>query len=406
MRSPFSLLALGVAAALPSLASAVDFSYSGFATAAYAQSDTDNVQVGYSAQPESIDKGGSFETDSKVGLQVTAKFNDLVSATVQGVSYADLTGDWEPRLDWAYVRVQPMQHLSLRGGYLRAPTFMYSDSVFVGYANTWVRPPLEVYNLAAVYQMRGVDATWRTTVGPVQLSINPYYGDGEVDIPNDTLDVSEWIGLATTAEYGSWLARIGYSEVELGSTSKSVAPLIASLRSIPASVCAACAAEANHLDLNNTLIHTLDVGVQFDDGKNFVATEYAQSSSGENYLVTSKTGAYVTYGRRFGNIMPYATYALLRRDQPTQSDRIPTVGALAALNAAVNGVIDAGNGEQESYTVGVRYEVPSFSVLKGSIVKLQFDHIDATSGRGMLNNPRAGFDGNVNLVSASFDFIF
>lgn len=405
MRSRFPLVALAVAAALPSLASAVDFSYSGFSTAGYAQSDTNDAQVGYSGQPEGVDEGGSFETDSKLGVQVTAKFNDLISATLQGVAYADLSGDWEPRLDWAYVRVAPLQNLSFRAGYLRTPTFMYSDSVFVGYANIWVRPPLEVYNMSSVYQMRGADATWRTSLGPVMVTVNPYVGDSEVDLPNETLDVPKWLGLATTAEYGSFTARVGYSEVELGSGIKSVSPLINGLRAVPASFCGACTSEASRLDTDGVLLHNFNVGVQFDDGTNFVATEYAALRS-ENYLVSAKKGAYATYGRRFGNLMPYATYAQLRRDEVTQSNAIPAVGPLAALHAGVNAVIDQGSGDQNSYSVGVRYEVPSFSVVKGALVKLQLDHIDTKDTNGMLNNVQPDFDGTLNMISASFDFIF
>ncbi len=36
---------------------------------------------------------------------------------------------------------------------------------------------------------------------------------------------------------------------------------------------------------------TFDLGVQYDDGTNFVATEYAKSDSDDNYLVPTKTGA-------------------------------------------------------------------------------------------------------------------
>jgi hypothetical protein len=406
MRSRFPLVALAVAAALPSLASAVDFSYSGFSTAAYAQSDTDDAQVGYSGQPEGIDSGGTFETDSKLGVQVTAKFNEMVSATVQGVGYADLTGDWEPRLDWAYVRLQPLRSLSLRAGYLRAPTFMYSDSVFVGYANVWVRPPVEVYNLSSVYQIRGVDATWRTSLGPVQVTVNPYFGDSEVKIPSSTLDVPKWQGLATTAEWGSFTARVGYSEIELGSTTAALLPLINALRAVPASFCGSCSSEANRLDMDGALIHNFDVGVQFDNGTNFVASEFAMTRSGGNYLVPAKNAAYVTYGRRFGNLMPYATVSGLRREESTQSNAIPAVGALAALNGAVNAIIDQGSGDQNNYSVGVRYEVPAFSVVKGALVKLQLDHIDTKDTNGMLNNVQPDFDGSLNMISASFDFIF
>ena len=111
MRFRISTIALAVAAALPSLAAAVDFSYSGFSTAAYAQSDTDDAQVGYTGQRNGIDSDGTFAIDSKLGVQVTAKFNDMLSATVQGVAYADLTGDWEPHVDWAYVRFPNERHL-------------------------------------------------------------------------------------------------------------------------------------------------------------------------------------------------------------------------------------------------------------------------------------------------------
>ena len=406
MRSRFSLVALAVAAALPSLASAVDFSYSGFSTAAYGQTDTDDASVGYAAQPGGIDSSGNFETDSKVGVQVTAKFNDLISATVQGVAYADMTGDWEPHLDWAYVRLNALRNLSFRAGYLRAPTFMYSDSVFVGYSNVWVRPPLEVYNLSPVYQMRGVDATWRTTVGPVQVSLNPYYGDGEVDVPSGTIDVPEWMGLAATAEHGSFLVRAGYSEVKLGGGTKSPLDAVTSaLRNIPSSFCGACSVEADRLSIDGAIIHNLNLGAQYDDGKNFVAAEVAQSRT-QNYLIAAKTGGYATYGRRFGNLMPYATYAQLRRDTETHSNAIPAVGPLAALNGAVNATLAAGAGDQNSYGVGVRYELPSFSVLKGSLVKLQLDHIDTKDTNGMLNAVQPDFDGSLNMISASFDFIF
>lgn len=174
---------------------------------------------------------------------------------------------------------------------------------------------------------------------------------------------------------------------------------------MPASICGACASEASRLDIDGAQIQNIDVGVQFDDGTHFVATEYAKART-DNYVVLAKSGGYVTYGRRFGNLMPYATYAFLHRDEVTESNAIPASGPLAGLNAAINGVLAAGNGDQDSYSVGVRYELPSFSVLTGALVKLQLDHIDAKDGNGMLNHVQPAFDGKLNMVSASFDFIF
>ncbi|MGH8174698.1 MAG: hypothetical protein ACREV5_00370 [Steroidobacter sp.] len=407
MRSRVSLIALAVAAALPSLASAVDFSYSGFSTAAYAQTDTDEAAVGYVGQPEGIDSDGSFAIDSKLGLQVSAKFNDFVSATVQGVAYADLTSDWAPHLDWAYVRVQPLANLSARAGYLRAPTFMFSDSVFIGYANTWVRPPLEVYNLSPVYQLRGADLTWRETLGPVTVSINPYYGEGKTQVgeAEDDVEAKNWGGLVVSGEYDSFAARIGYSESELELAIPSIDALAGALNSIPAAFCPGCASVAEQIDFRDVGIVTLNVGAQYDDGSNVLIAEFARRRT-ESYIVPDMHSAYATYGRRFGGLTPYATVAMTRRDDVEQTNAIPAVGPLAALAAGVNMILASGNNDQNSYSLGVRYDVPSFSVLKAALVKLQFDHIDTRDGVGMMNSVQPGFDGDVNMISASFDFIF
>ena len=45
-------------------------------------------------------------------------------------------------------------------------------------------------------------------------------------------------------------------------------------------------------------------------------------------------------------------------------------------------------------------------MVKAALVKLQYDHIDAKDGSGMLNAVQPGFDGDVDMISVSFDFIF
>lgn len=408
MRFRISTIALTVAASLPALASAVDFSYSGFSTAAYAQSDTDLAQVGYIGQPDGIDSDGAFTTDSKLGVQATARFNDQFSATVQGVAYADLTGDWEPHLDWAYIRYQPTSRLSARVGYLRAPTFMYSDSVFIGYANSWVRPPLEVYGLSPAYQLRGVDLSYRDTVGPVTVTVQPYYGDSKLDAgdPAMEIEVSDWAGLAVTGEVGSFMFRAGYASLELASTTAQLVGPISALRGMAALGCTGCTADANALDLDGTKIKNIDVGVQYDNGTSLAIAEVARRDTG-SYVTVGMSSAYVTYGHRFGDFMPYGTIAAARRDDSNMSSSIPATGSpFSPLAAIANGALAGGNNDQDSYTLGVRYEVPSFSVLKGAIVKLQYDHIQAKEGVGMFINVQPGFDGDTDMISASFDFIF
>jgi hypothetical protein len=116
-------------------------------------------------------------------------------------------------------------------------------------------------------------------------------------------------------------------------------------------------------------------------------------------------GAYVTYGRRFGNFMPYLTAAIHRVDSPQSTDQIPAVGPFAPLAAGVNEAI-ANSSDQNSYSAGMRYELPSFSVVQGALLKLQYDRIDTDGGPGNLNLTTPDFDGAVDMIGLSFDFIF
>jgi hypothetical protein len=116
--------------------------------------------------------------------------------------------------------------------------------------------------------------------------------------------------------------------------------------------------------------------------------------------------AYATYGRRIGERTPDASYAMTRRDELEGITAIPAVGPLAPLAAAANGALATGDFDRDTISVGLRYELPSFSVLNGALVKLQFDHIDAKDTGGMFIAVQPGFDGEVNIVGVSFDFIF
>jgi hypothetical protein len=395
-------LAAAMAAAISMPAGAIDSSYSGFATLGYAQTDTDDALVGYTGQPDGIDSHGSFETDSKIGFQFTSTFNSMFSATVQAIAYSDLTAKWEPRLDWAYVSMKPVQSVRVRAGYLRTPTFMFSDSVFIGYANIWVRPPLEVYNQLAAYQLLGVDATWSDNFGPVGVSLQAFYGNAETKVgdPEVEVDSDDWMGLVASAQYQSFSGRIAYSQFKFSGAFASVRPLEAGLRAVPRAFCGACAGFADALSLDGKELNSFDVGAQYDNGQEVVIAEYARIRA-QWSVVADSHGMYLTLGRRFGSFMPYATYAKNVIDSPRSTAAIP----IPQLAAAVNTIL-AGRSDQDSYSAGLSYQAPPLPVLKGAVVKLQYDHIDTDEGNGMLNNVQPGFDGKVEMVSLSFDVLF
>jgi hypothetical protein len=69
----------------------------------------------------------------------------------------------------------------LRAGEMALPTFLVSDSRNVGYANTWLRPPAEVYSFASFDTFRGADITYQHSVGPYTVTLGALAGRVETD---------------------------------------------------------------------------------------------------------------------------------------------------------------------------------------------------------------------------------
>ncbi len=415
MRFRTSILALAVAAALPSVSAAVEFSYNGFTTAGYSQLDKDGVVFKTTNDMDGIDSDGSFEYDSIIGLQGTVTFSDQWAFTAQGVVKRESDGDFGPSIDWAYLKWQPLSNLAVRAGLTRPPTFMFSDSVYVGYSNIWVRPPLEVYGISPVYQLTGVDAVWRTNVGPVRLTVQPYYGSSTLELPNTTtgndnyeLDVKDWYGLALTADYGSFTARIGFGDKQYDDEHPGLVTLKNSLTTL------GYADLANELGMDGNKSPILNLGLQYDNGTQFGVVEYAHRGT-DSIAVPELAGTYLTVGNRFGSFTPYATVAHLDVRSPRSNEDIvipapaPGNAVLRATLMSLDGYIDGLAGavsDQNTYSLGLRYEVPSFSVLKGAVVKAQIDHVDPKDGKGFFAAAPVGFDDSVNIYSLTFDFIF
>ncbi|MBB6093271.1 hypothetical protein HNQ60_002149 [Povalibacter uvarum] len=413
MRFRTSLIALAVAAVLPSVSSAVEFSYNGFTTAGYSELDEDGVVFKTTNDMDGIDSSGTFEYDSIIGLQGTVKFSDEWSFTAQGVVKRETDGDFGPSVDWAYLKWQPVSNLAVRAGLTRPPTFMFSDSIYVGYSNIWVRPPLEVYGISPVYQLAGVDALWRTNLGPVRLTVQPYYGNSELKLPNTTtgegeykLDVKDWYGVALTGEYGSFTGRVGYGDKQYDDEHPGLATLKTSLTAL------GYADLANRLGMDGNKSPILNLGLQYDNGTQFAVAEYAHRGT-DSITVPELSGSYFTFGNRFGSFTPYATVAMLNVDSARSNEEIqiasapaPLRPALTALDASIDGLASAVS-DQNTYSLGLRYDVPSFSVLKGAVVKAQIDHVEPKDGgKGFFSAAPAGFSDSVNIYSLTFDFIF
>src|ERR1700722_15763046 len=248
-------------------ASASIFSFSAFGTLGLVHSSEDRAD--YTASPLAPDGAGfsgawSRNLDSRLGAQVTARFTPQLSAMLQVISEQRYNDTYTPHVEWANITYQPIPELSLRVGRIVLPTFLISDSRKVGYANPWVRPPVEVYSLSPIFDSDGADVSYKVHLGEVVNTVVGTYGQSSFGYPHaGQFSVKRLRVIADTVEYGAATLHIAYQASSF--TYSAADPLFDAFRQFgPQGV-----ALANKYNLDDKPAQVITAGALYDPGKWF-----------------------------------------------------------------------------------------------------------------------------------------
>lgn len=397
-----------------------EFTFSGFGTVGVVHSDESNGDyVGSRFQPNGAGRTRStdFGPDTKFGAQLGVKFNDKLSGVVQLVSQHQYDNSYTPQLEWANLKYHVMPGLSLRAGRVALPSYLLSESRFVGYANPWSHPPSEVYSVLAVTANDGVDLTWRSRFGEANNSFQAFYGQGKANLPTGKATSKPTWGFNDSVEIGSLTVRAGYTNVTLDLGVSSLDSLFAGLNQfaagaaavpVPAFQTAAAQARAlvDYYRLDSMKLSAVVLGLNYDPGDWFVMSELV-AFKGDGFLSDS-TSWYVSGGYRFGSLTPFVSVASTKAHIDTevgiQAAGTPLATGAAGLNAGINTTLKQFNGSQDTLSAGLRWDA-----MRNVALKLQFDRIsvkDGSNGRfaNVITGKRIG--DKVNLVSVTADFVF
>ena len=360
--------------------------------------------IGSSAQVEGagVSKDLAFGVDSRLGLQLTAVVTPKLSAVVQAVSEQQYDNSYSPAIEWANLKYAFTPDFSLRVGRIVLPTFMVSDYRKVAYANHWVRPPLEVYNMVPVTNSDGIDASYRLQFGDVTNTVEGFAGQRDVRLASGKFEAREIRGFVDTLEFGAAQLRLGYLRSDV--TGRPVNTLFGLFRQFGAQGNAI----AERYDLDHTPIETIVLGGRYDPGNWFAMAEWVRTTSAS--LVGTDRGWYVTGGYRHGQLTPYATYSRktsvedFARERGLNLTGLPPAlrGLGTVLNAQLADLLQSN--DSATLALGMRWDfADAFSAT------LQFDHVRMDAGsHGMLGNiqPTLAPGGSFNVITAAISFVY
>lgn len=414
-----------------------NFRMSGFGTLGVAHSSTNDVGFNYLGQGGGAGTTPNFNPDSKLAVQGSYKIAPTVSFTTQVMTKYDAFGTYEPKVDWAFAKWQAMPALTLRGGRMGAPFFMISDFRDVGYANTAIRPALDVYAQVPVSQFEGADATYQFNVSSATINATVYAGDSKADYASarkkqgqplapSEFSLSGMHGLNLTAELDNGLTlRVGKTKGKVTVRSPSMDELAAGTAGTPLA-----AAVNQSVILQDKEISFTGFGVNFDQDNWVISAEYTKRRSEK--FISSTTGWYGNVGYRVGKFTPYVGLSRLTVDH-VGSNPLTLVPAstLAALQAGlpttlaqyraavgnntvaggIQALIDTQKLSQRTTTLGSRWDV-----MPNVALKFQWDHVTKPAGSYGLFFTNDPYDTKatsfrdstrrVNILSLAVDVVF
>jgi hypothetical protein len=366
MRKSSWLIALPLACAAGSAIAAGSlgdmFSYSGFGTAGVLHTDASGAEYVQTGQSSGATNDLDFKTDSKLGLQATFTPTQWLSGTAQVLAEERFDDSLAPKFEWAFVKIKPMSGLSVRAGEMAVPSFLVSDSRNVGYANTWLRAPDEVYGQSTFDVYTGADVTYQHSLGSYTLTVDALAGHTKADFllgPDYVAVINGHKLMGYSANLDAGVATLRYSYVKTN---------------IDADIGGVTAAR---------LVYTFSsIGATFDRNDLLLQSEFiAKHTQLTTYDVN---GWYVLGGYHLGKWLPYAIYAAGQTPTGPNPPGPPEP-----------------NESKHTISAGLRADL-----IKSVDFKVQIDRESTYANGSPFINVQPNFAGHAFVYSFAVDFVF
>lgn len=375
------------------------FSLSGFGTLGAARARNDDAEyVRDLSQPHGLTRHWSGRIDSLAGIQANWSIDESIEGVAQVVSRYRHSGNFRPELMWAFLKLDPVAGVSLRGGRLGTEFYMLADSRLVGYSYLTVRPPGDYYGTLPFSHIDGADAQFTHPLAHGLLRAKGYFGrlDEKYPLADRQWDTagSKMGGAYLDYQRGEWQWRVAYAQIRFRDNLP-IDDLTQALRA------AGAAAAANALTVGGKDARFWSVGAVYEQGPWQIQAMLSRTDQNSLLFQSAKAG-YVLAGYRLGEVTPYLGYSRVRSSPKRFATGLPDIGPLTQLNRAVAAVLADSHSDQSTLSAGVRWDVLHNVALKAQV--------DAIRGRPASIFPyrweKPGWSGHTEIFSLTLDFVF
>ncbi|MFK7856755.1 MAG: porin [Granulosicoccus sp.] len=382
---------------------APDVSFSGFGTLGYAILDDENAEYRTGEAIDGADDSGSFEVDTRLGLQMDVVFNPSISSTFQLIVREAEDGDAAVELEWGFLRWLATDNIAIRAGRMSLPVYSISDCREVGYAIPYLRPPEDLYSMIPLRRFNGADVTLDHDWGDSLFRWQLFAGQSREEIFDDLApDVELAVGISLTVDRGPMRIRLSHvdSEVDIDSENANVAAVSAGIaQALP--LVPALSTIADDFAGERVPLSFDAVSLSLNFSRVFFDAEYTRRRV--DSWVSDVDGWSLAVGTRIGKLQPYVHISQLSEPEGDRRIDLPDNPALNPLEAGINRFYAPR--DQSTVGIGARFDLVPNLALKAQIDRITREEIGISFNRNSVDD--GSDEGNdVTLFSFALDFVF
>ncbi|MEE2729293.1 MAG: hypothetical protein VYA55_00650 [Pseudomonadota bacterium] len=390
------------------------FRISGFGTLGAVKSGDDILGFTQGLYQEGVFDGDwSYKSNSNLGLQLDATFNNRLSATFQLVAKERVENGLEESLEWAFLRFRATQSVTLRAGRLGPSNFMLSDYRNIGFAYLWVRPPTEFYNILSFDYIDGMDVAYSTPLGTGTASAKFQVGktsstfarsDNRYDVNINPIYLGTLVWENDLWQTQASVALIEFDSDKYVAGTKELAQLLEGLGGLwPASE---SYLEGMKSDGRHTRYYSF--GIAYTPENWQIQSEMSYIDTNVELYGSLRTG-YLSVGRHIGPTTAYVMLAKAERGEDRKTiEPAPTVGPplqplLDVLQVNTQYVYDATQVNQQSASLGLRW-----NILYNLAAKTQWDRtwVEAYGGGFWDQKAIPTEDTTIDTFTINLNYVF
>lgn len=286
---------------------------------------------------------------------------------------------------------------------------MLSEYRNVGYAYLWMRAPHEFYSGLPVYHFDGADIAKKFEIGGGGLTIKAFGGHSFTQVPTNLSGIAEQnvtlVGGKLAYEVGNWNARMSYNYSLNNDEIAPLQPLLNALNSMEINaVWPGAQALVQKIATKNKAVHFSSIGLAYDDGL-WLAQMEASYTHTDMSVYPSVASAYLSTGRRFGNVTLYSLLGIsgTLNNSVKLSNPLVSVPEVVELRNAADQLLNTNGVDEKSISLGLRWDVHEHIA-----VKTQWSHYWLGYNGTSLWLPRGSGStpDTVNVWSVGIDFMF